>query len=51
MISGKDVKIIGDVVVAFPQKKPLKSFFRDHMEVDEKKWDEMVEDEAYEWTY
>ena len=51
LISDKDVKIIGDVVIAFLHKKPVKSFFRDHMEVDEKKWDEMVEDEAYEWTY
>ena len=38
LISDKDVKIIGDVVIAFPHKKPLKSFFRDHMEVDEKNW-------------
>jgi len=47
----RNLEIIGDVVIAFPHKKPAKSFFRDHMEVDEKKWDEMVEDEAYEWTY
>jgi len=41
LISDKNVNIIGDVVIAFPHKKPVKSFFRTHMEVDEKngtKW-------------
>lgn len=49
LISGKDVKIIGDVIVAFPHKGTIKPFFRNHVEVDEKEWDQLIEEEDYEW--
>ncbi|HII95531.1 MAG TPA: hypothetical protein HA367_07355 [Candidatus Methanofastidiosum sp.] len=49
LMADKEIRISGEIIVAFPQKKERKSFFKKQVDVDEKKWDNLVEEEDYEW--
>lgn len=48
LIADKEIRISGEIIVAFPQKKERKSFFKKQVDVDETKWDQFVEEEDYE---
>ncbi|MCC7573624.1 MAG: hypothetical protein KO464_09625 [Candidatus Methanofastidiosum sp.] len=43
LMADKEIRISGEIIVAFPQKKERKSFFKKQVDVDEKKWDQLVE--------
>mgnify|MGYP006886067924 FL=1 len=48
-MADKEIRISGETIVAFSHKKERKSFFKKQVDVDEKKWDQLVEEEDYEW--
>ena len=41
LMADKEIRISGEIIVAFPQKKERKSFFKKQVDVDEKKWDNL----------
>ncbi|NMC77469.1 MAG: hypothetical protein GYA60_09300 [Candidatus Methanofastidiosa archaeon] len=49
LMADKEIRISGETIVAFSHKKERKSFFKKQVDVDEKKWDQLVEEEDYEW--